>query len=382
MKPGRWLWKRPRRMGGNTFLFDRPGRSGLFFRRILWVVGGLYGMFVASCATIPSRPLPEKAPFDTLLESLLVLPPGGQLYVGARLAEATDLRTEIERTLPSNLRQGLNLTEQICMAWYGVEEGKSEWVALLEGRYPLWQLNWSLWWNSEWKKRRSAEGVPFWYNAREGLSLQTQEHALLLSNAPDSLPFKELLNRVKKTAGTSAVSISPQSPAPGNAPSSYPILEKKAFSFFSSRQKGRVIFIGWLNEPLKTYAASLEILSFPLSVPIDRVLWVLEEAPPEGSEKQRSYFLYLALQTPSVSHARALSALLRLSQRFAGTMPFSEEGTEQDPVMQFMVSLLLTGNIQQEDTSLVIESKPIPSQDIALLFSRLLVYSTSKKTIP
>ena len=364
-------------------LFFRSSRGRVIPRNILWTVGALWGMFVISCATISSRPLPEKDPFDVLLTALLALPPGGQLYVGARIAEARGLRTEIERTLPSNesIRQGLKVTEQISMAFYAAEEGQSTWVTLLEGHYPAWQINWSLWWHPAWEKRHSAEGTPFWYNAREGLSLQTQEHALVLSNAPEGNPFRELLNRVKKPAGTSALSIGPQSPTPENALSSYPMPDKKGFSFFSSRQKGRVILIGWLNEPLQTVAASLETLSVPLSVPIERVFWVLEEIPPEGTEKDSPYCLYLALQTPSVSHARALSALLRLSQRFAGTLPLSE-GPGQDPLVQLLMSLLSTGNIQQEETSLVIESEPIPSQDIALLFSRLLVYSTSKKTIP
>ncbi|TCW62529.1 hypothetical protein [Treponema sp. J25] len=364
------------------FFFKRSDRGRVISRNILWTVGALCGIFVISCATIPSRPLPEKDPFDVLLNSLLALPPGGQFYMGARIADAAGLRTEIERTLPANesIRQGLKVTEQISMVLYAAGEGQSAWVALLEGRYPAWQINWSLWWHPAWKKRRSAEGIPFWYNAQEGLSLQTEEHTLLLSNAPEGIPFRELLNRVKP-AGTSALSIGSQSPVPANAPSSYPMPDKKAFSFFSSRQKGRVILIGWLNEPFQTVAASLETLSVPLSVPIERVFWVLEEIPPEGTEKDSPYCLYLALQTPSVSHARALSALLRLSQRFAGTLPLPG-GPGQDPLAQLLMSLLSTGNIQQEETSLVIESKPIPSQDIALLFSRLLVYSTSKKTIP
>ncbi|MCX7949173.1 MAG: hypothetical protein N2509_03560 [Treponemataceae bacterium] len=83
-------------------------------RNILWTVGALCGIFVISCATIPSRPLPEKDPFDVLLNSLLALPPGGQFYMGARIADAAGLRTEIERTLPANesIRQGLKVTEQ------------------------------------------------------------------------------------------------------------------------------------------------------------------------------------------------------------------------------------------------------------------------------
>jgi hypothetical protein len=188
--------------------------------------------------------------------------------------------------------------------------------------------------NASWEKRTSDRGLKYWYSGREGLSILLEPRYALVSDGELFAP-----------------------PGQVTVPD----------AFWELREGSALA--GWLEDaavPINRFLGQLEI---PIQVPADRLIFAV--FPVEGQKPVRTYNALLRLETPSVSHAKALASMVAMIRLFT-SRPEAEGGTGSVPAL---IAALFASPPVQEDAALILKTAALDAEAVALLFTMFSVHS-------
>lgn len=279
-------------------------------------------LVLGSCSSVPENlGSASRSPLERLEG-------GGRLYffadlqksrtlVNALLSEQGSLAKDLRA---SDLQALVNRTASVAGALYPKEAARS-YLLLAQGDYPSLRLNFSLFWDRNWKSKKSASGFSYWRSEDKKVSLFLSPRWVSLSDGEPSVQ------------------------GPGNGvPDGFDRMARGA------------LLVGWADDPTLWNQS----LSFSgISLPITRFLFALYPAA-DGSGTT----LVLRFQTPSATQARSVGALLSIGRRLI------PRGSAENP----WLDILLGKSALVEDTDVVVSSSPLGDRDLALLFKTLLVY--------
>jgi hypothetical protein len=212
-------------------------------------------------------------------------------------------------------------TSSVAGALYPKETNRS-YLLLAQGDYPSLRMNFSLFWDRNWKSKKSTSGFSYWRSEDKKVSLFLSPRWVTVSDGDPSVQ-------------------GPRNRTPDG---------------FDQMARGALV-VGWTDDSTLWN----RFLSFSgISLPINRVLFALYPAT-EGNETS----LVLRFQTPSATQARSLGALLSIGRRLI--LP---KGDGENP----WLPILFAKEALVEDTDVVVSSSSLGDRDLALLFEALLVY--------
>ena len=135
-------------------------------KRFLVLLFIIFSLFL-SCKTIPTLP-------DPLREETGYIPlePGALVYLLADVKAARPILdlVPIREISSKESKQILDRTQSAAAALYPPESGK-RFQLTAWGSYPNVQADMAFGADKNWKKRRSAARLPYWYSDQSGLSI-------------------------------------------------------------------------------------------------------------------------------------------------------------------------------------------------------------------
>jgi hypothetical protein len=283
-------------------------------------------LLLVSCATSP-KTQSEEGEFAALA-------PGAAAYFSINVPQARPLLDIISLGGFSGKEAAdfLDKTDFAVAAAYPPETGRS-FLAAARGRYPSGRIGLSFAFSSAWKKHSSDTGGSYWRSERNGLSVFLNSRRALVSDGDPLV-----------------------SPPGMEAPPGFTAFRRDA------------LLAGWTDAGGASINQFLAMLEIPMQIPADRIFFGIYDMP-EG-ERGEDYEAFLRIETPSVSHARALAAIFSLTRIFmSGLTP--EDG--EDPLV--LAAALFTYVPTQEDAALLLRTGSLKPQGIALLFNMLSLYS-------
>lgn len=280
-------------------------------------------LFLGSCASVSETVGPGSGSPLERLEG------GGRVYffadphkirplVSAVLSENVSLTKDLRS---SDFQALINRTSSVVGALYPKQTDRS-YLILAQGDYPSLRMNFSLCWDRNWKSKKSVSGLSYWRSEDKKVSLYLSPRWVSLSDGD-------------------------------------PIIQGSGNHIpdgFDRMSRGALL-AAWSDDSSQWN----RFLSFaPIRIPIDRLLFALySTADGKGTT------VVLRLQTPSVSQARSVGALLSIGRRV-----MLNQGDGENP----WLAILFTNPPVVENTDVVISSSPLKDGDLALLFKSLLVY--------
>ncbi|MCA1950402.1 MAG: hypothetical protein LDL24_07505 [Treponema sp.] len=329
-----------------------------------WGAGSIFGLLVlilavlgeTSCTTVPAvSPEFKSHPFAEL-------PPGAALYVYGNVQKSRSFLKELYRldseSLSGDLSGGLlkkvppsalEMADQFYGAFYR-ENPERNWYAFVSGRFPVFQSNLSLFFNPEWKKKRSG-GLSYWRSEKQRVSLQISSRQLILT---DGIP---------QTAASLGSSL-------------YGTESGETDSLLQDISLSHLVIL--MPKPQSLFQSALAGLGIPaqnLQIPMEEIRVKLY-----SSAIQDSYEIQLNLQTGSPVYARALGALLSLGSRMLSTWEMGAAAEDSSLALQQFAGILLSGSQKTEGNRIIVVSKQVSQEELALLLHNLLVYFQRNKT--
>jgi hypothetical protein len=132
--------------------------------------------------------------------------------------------------------------------------------------------------------------------------------------------------------------------------------------------RAEAVLAGWHTDasvPINRFLAAMEL---PIQVPASRLLFGLhpagEEAPAE------SYTATLRLETPTETHAKALTAMISMIRLFLNNGDFSGG----NPLFA-LAPVIFANPPVQEGSALILKTGAMKGAEAALLFSMFSIYS-------
>ncbi|WP_010253683.1 hypothetical protein [Treponema primitia] len=198
----------------------------------------------------------------------------------------------------------------------------------------------------QWKGTLSPTGKKYWHSSRAGLSVSLQgPHAFVSDGDPftDGPPISlpENLNEIRWEA----------------------------------------IVLGWLEHAGTPINNFLSKTGMPIRIPTERILFAIAQSSGQdlddddaeainSADSSVLYELQLRVETQNPNQARALAALLSFVRVLT-------ESPDLNVDAEFLEVLrpLLVNPPSQEEADLVIHTRPMSAEGIALLFNRFAVYS-------
>jgi hypothetical protein len=191
-----------------------------------------------------------------------------------------------------------------------------------------------------WKKADSQTGKPYYRSADFGLSVSIQGGHAFVSTAD---PFTD--------------------DPPVGVPRHLGELGFQALVF------------GWLDNAAAPINNFLAATGMPVSVPAERILFAIHEAPPTGpSATGPLYELRLRVETLSPNQAGAVVTLLNVVRAAVERLDVNAA-----PEVLEALRLLLANPPVQDGPDLALRTSPLAAERIALLLNRFAVYSQQKE---
>jgi hypothetical protein len=300
-----------------------------------------------SCKTAPQFPDPVAGETASI-----PLEPGALVYVFADVQGARPILDLVP--LPGlnekRAREMLDRTRSAAAALYPAESGR-RFQLTAWGSYPNTGAAVAFGADKNWKKRRSANGLPYWYSARDRLSAALSAGQAFVAASLDDTPLE------------------PFSAPPGiEAPDG-----------FAEFRRGAVLSC-WLENPGALVSRVLAATGIPLQLPAERIFVSVFRAARQGggeaAEAER-YEALLGLQFASASQARSVLALFTLARALLpANSPAATGSSASGPAaLAGPLALLLFANppVQNGD-SLTIKTAALTETEIALLFALFSVY--------
>ncbi|MDR3159979.1 MAG: hypothetical protein LBU28_00010 [Spirochaetaceae bacterium] len=347
----------------------RRNRYALRQRTHLLASASLVVALLASCATGPrtsppqgaSNPAGDVNPQGAAGE-FAALAPGALAYIAVDVRRSRPILDRLSLGGFSG-RQAADLLDKTDSAAAAVYPPFSPRTFLIaaRGSYPAFRAALSFALSSAWKRTRSPEGGFYWRSSLQGLSVALDKRRAFVSDGdPFTLP-------------------------PGaEAPEPYGALRRGA------------LLAGWSDYGGTSLNQFLASLGLPLRFPADRIIFAVHEFPAGG--EPWGYQAALRIETPSVSHAKGLTALFSLARIFlarlppeAGEGPPGQEAPSDRPLgledplglagalaMEDLMGLaeaLFANSPVQDGPALLVRTGPLDAAGIALLFSMLSLYS-------
>jgi hypothetical protein len=310
----------------------------------------LAGVFLALLFLVSCGTLPEAAGTAEMSEESEYIPleAGALVYVLADVQKARPILdiAQIRELNEKRAKQMLDKTRYAAAALYPLESGRG-FQATAWGAYPSFRAGMAFGMSRNWKKHRSAAALPYWYSAKERLSVALNAKQAFVSSSINDVPLE------------------PFSPSPG-------VETPEGFAEF---RRGAIISC-WLEQPAAMVRAAFEKMKIPLQLPAERIFVSLFPAAERlaadgktaGETEGPQYEALIRIQVASATQARALVILLTLARGFV-----SAETQEAD--VPSVAALLFANPPVQKGQSLDIKTAALTRGDIALLFSLFPVYS-------
>ena len=320
-------------------------KHSVFFAVSRAVFAALF-LTLASCASAPKTPVPLAGE-----AAGLPLEPGAAAYIVMDVERARPILDGVNfrEMNRAQSKQILDMTKTAVAAVY--EEGPRRFQAVDWGKYPAFRAGLSFIFGSEWKKAKSPAGASYWRSERAGLSLALSSSQAYVS---DGDPFA--------ASGGTAL---PEG--------------------FGDYSRGSVLAC-WLPEPAMPMGRFIAALGLPLQIPAREVFLGLFPAGTghvEGGVKNggeyEAYEALIRIETPSVSQARALAALINLTRSALSGLPAGNTETGGgapgyvDPAA--ITALLFANPPVQNGIFLSVRTAPLSEMEITLLLQIFTVYS-------
>ena len=337
---------------------DRCRRAGaggeaspLIKLHITFPCGGFILLFFVSlfisCKSAPDFPDP------VLGESgFIPLEPGALVYVFADVGGARPILdlVPIAGMNEKQSKEMLDRTRSVAAALYPGESGR-RFQLTAWGTYPGFRADMAFGTNRDWKKRRSAGGLPYWHSARDRLSVALNAKQAFVSAAVDDAPLE------------------PFSAPPG-------IEAPEGFGEF---RRGAIISC-WLENPGSAMNRAFAAMEIPLQLPAERIFVSVFQTAGQadsgggaGEAAERRYEALLRIQLPGASQARGMVTLFTLARAFLpGFTPAEGALSEGGPAA--LAAFLFANPPVQDGKNLTIKTAVLSERDIALLFNLFSVY--------
>ena len=335
MKKGKW--GAPSVEGGAGRPARGAGGRGEASPLLLLIV--LAGLWV-SCKTAPEFPDPvlgESAFFP--------LEPGALVYVCADVGEARPILDllPIMGMSEKQSKEMLDRTSSAVAAWYPAASGRRFQLAAW-GNYPGFRADMAFGADRNWKKQRSAAGLPYWHSARDGLSVALNAKQAFVAASRDDVP-----------AG------------PFSAPPGVEVPED-----FGSFRRGALIAC-WFEEPAALVNRIFAAMELPLQLPAERILLsVFPEGGPaaapegDGETAERRYEALVRMRFSTEAQARGVSALFALAGAFLSG------GMAEGPAA--LAAVFFAHPPVQDGRNLHLRTAALTEGEIALLFRLFSLY--------
>ncbi|MDR1986281.1 MAG: hypothetical protein LBP88_04830 [Treponema sp.] len=278
-------------------------------------------LMLAACATSPKTQLvPEADPFAGFPQGALAY-----LYVDTVKARPILDALSLER-MEGNKRTiaaALDKTTSAVAALYP-KDAPRHFLVAARGRYPSFQASLAFTFSAAWKKRRSETGASYWHSPQRGISvLLSPEQAFISDGDPTPVPGGSF----------------PQAP--------------EAFAPFSEN----AALAGWLTEAAMPFNQLLQAMEIPLQIPAGQVLFRLQQS-------EAYYQGMIRIETPSVSQAKALVSLFSIARLFMANLDLKE-----------WAEIFFAYPPVQDGAALNLQTGPLDTQAVALLFTKFSLYS-------
>ena len=279
---------------------------------------------LASCASTPKPEtfyqgrsgfglMPEGAPLNLTAEVKSVRPILDSLNLGGMTG--------------AEIKDFLDRSDTLTIAVYEIP-GQRHFYAAATGRFPNTSSGIFFSASSEWEKKTSASGMPYWYSARSWLAVSLTSREAYLSD------------------------VDPFVPPPGaTVPEALPAM-----------QRGAVLY-GWMNDPSQAINRLITTFNIPIEIPAERLLFAVHPAA------QGQYYAVLRFETPTATQAAALVRVFAMAKLGMALADFSEREE-----MEALARALFANNPTQDGSSFIIQTGPMDGKDIALLFNTMSVY--------
>jgi hypothetical protein len=293
--------------------------------------------FLASCKTAPSTTDAMSGETENL-----PLEPGAQVYVLADVQAARPILEllSIKELAGSGadakqMQDMLNRTKSAAAALYRNESGR-RFQLTAWGNYPNVRAGMAMGMSKEWKKRKTAAGLPYWYSAGSALSLSLNSKQVFVSTSADG-PFAS---------------------PPGVEP-------PEGFAEF---RRGAILSC-WLEQPGPAINQVFAQMEIPLQIPAERIMLSLFSADSQ-------YQALIRIETASPSHARSLAALLGIARNFGIVPPRSPAAdSDAEPDLAGLLAAVLFANPPVQDgQNLNLKTAELSKKEIALLFKIFSIY--------
>ncbi|MFP3042760.1 hypothetical protein LQZ19_13165 [Treponema primitia] len=305
-------------------------------------IGIVVVLFLSSCASAPKTPPPASSAgeFDYLA-------PGGLAYFYTDVNRARPILNQIVLK-DVDMKQAERILQKVDFLSGAVYPNGTSRDMILHA----WRKKGTipggvgLFFSPQWKKTLSQTGRKYWHSSRVGLSVSLQgAHAFVSDGDPftDGQPLllPEKLNEIRWEA----------------------------------------IVLGWLENAGTPINNFLSITGIPVRIPTERILFAIIQSSGQepddddaeafdSADNSTLYELQLRVETQNPNQAKALAALLAFVR-----VHVDSPDIDVEPEFLEVLRPLLVNPPSQEEADLVIHTRPMNAEGIALLFNRFAVYS-------
>ncbi|MDR0585190.1 MAG: hypothetical protein LBG57_12730 [Treponema sp.] len=304
-------------------------------------------LFLISCGTLPEVPGADEMTEES---EYIPLEGGALVYVLADVQKARPILelVQIPEMNEKQAKQMIDKTRYAAAALYPPESGRRFHLTAW-GAYPGFRAAMAFSMSRNWKKQRSAAALPYWYSAKDRLSVALNAKQAFVSAPLNDVPLEPFFS-------------SPGVEAPEG---------------FGEFRRGAIVSC-WFEHPAAMAGAALEKMQIPLQLPAERIFVSLfpaagrieaEGGKTAGETESPQYEALIRIQVASAAQARALAALLTLARAFLPAGIPEADGPAS------VAALLFARAPVQNGANLDIRTAALTQEDIALLFSFFSVYS-------
>ena len=257
---------------------------------------------------------------------------GGSLYVYVDVQNARPILELIEMPGMKNvnrnqLNQILDRTLSAALAFYP-EGCPRNFLVTSRGAYPSFRVNTAFRFDRAWRRQRSDTGSQYWRSAASNLSVALTNERAFVSDGDPFIPVS--------SSGTEI---------------------PEGFDLFVQR----TVLSGWMPNaafPINQYLSSINL---PIEIPAGKLFFAVH---PAGGK----YEIKFRLETPSSSHARALTAIMGMARLFMPAMPQEGRG--------LLIGALFSNPASPDGVYVNMHTNLMSAEEVALLFTTLSVYSS------
>ena len=278
---------------------------------------------------------------------LSLLPAGGRAYIWVDMTEGRPLLEGLFFIDLSdrNTAQIIDSTGAAAAVIFPEGQGRRFFLAAT-GSFPRSKANFSLTFNRDWKRQKSASGNSFWFSQRDNIALSLESNLALVSDV-DPFDFYQ-------------AEVPPE-----------------GFVEFRRSQA----LAGWLPSPGYAINNFIESLGIPLQIPAEEFFFGAARPPAEMAQGDNNlpsnelWELAFRIRTPSASQARSLLVLFSMARLFVQRGAFAESAGDGPIGIQQLTALLFANSPEQDGEFLNLRTGPIDERGIALLFAMFQVNS-------